>query len=48
MHAQNTNTYIFSGEFYAGGVMLWDLCIWQLGHSSRSPHSAAQDSEIAF
>ena len=38
MHAHAA--YIFSGELDAGGVMLWDLCIWQFGHSSRGPLGA--------
>lgn len=39
MHAHAA--YIFSGELDAGGVMLWDLCIWQFGHSSRGLRGAA-------
>lgn len=44
----STYTYILSGKFYAGRVMLWDLCIWQLGHSSRSPCGTAYKHEINF
>lgn len=32
-------TYILSRKFYAGWIVLWNLSIWKLRYSSRSPES---------
>lgn len=40
------HTCIFCRELDAGGVMLWDLCIWELGNSCRSACSAVGKSRF--